>query len=75
MGLAEVAGEADDVAVRFGLDFGDSLLDALLRPAVDDHLGAFARQTRGDGEADAGGAAGDDRAFALELKIYGESSR
>ena len=69
-GLGEIAGHADHLAAGLGLHARHSLIDALLRSARHDHARAFASQARGDGVADAGGAAGDQREFAFEFQIH-----
>ena len=66
-GVADIAGRADDVEAPVAQRLH------LLRPArvvgevVDRHLRAVARELRHQREADAGGAAGDQRRLALEV--------
>jgi hypothetical protein len=50
--------------------FGDRTVDRVLGPAIDDDVGAFAKESRRDRVADAGGAAGDESQFAIELEVH-----
>ena len=44
-GVAEIGGDAGDLAASLLLDARDGRIDLRLAPPVDDDIGAFARQT------------------------------
>src|SRR5580704_15989794 len=58
---AQVGGNA----IHLALDLADGPVDALLGASIDIDECAFAREEFGDGESDARGGAGDERALAL----------
>ena len=66
--IASIAAGSDKVgAVVDGAELALQLLDlGRVAEAVEHHLGAFGGERAGDGEADAGGRAGDERDFAFE---------
>ncbi len=52
-----------------GLQTRYYFIDGCFRTAVDNNSSAFARERRGDREADPGGAGANQREFALQLKF------
>ena len=66
----EVAGEADEIAAGFGFERRDRFLNVSGRAAIDDHPRALASEGRGDGCADARGAARHQRPFAVEFEVH-----
>ena len=69
-GRPEIAGEADQITAGLGLERGNRLVDVARRAAVDDHAGSLARKVRGDGGANARGAARHQRPLAVEFEVH-----
>jgi hypothetical protein len=74
-GRAQVAREARHVTAGFRFHASHRFIHRRLRTAIDDHARAFLRQSAGDGVADAGGAAADQRQLAFQLQIHMDSFR
>src|SRR6201999_1972987 len=73
-GGTEVGGDAAHLRVRRGLLYrGDGFVGTRLRAAGDAPRGASRGKSGGDGEADAGGGAGDDGAALAEIDVHGDS--
>ena len=74
-GIAQVGAEVLAAATAGRIDFGDRRSDLLRRAeAVDRDPGTGRGQRMGDGEADAGGAAGHQRGAALQEVVAHEGS-
>ncbi len=63
---AEVGRDSFDLAFQLR----QCLVDAFLRPSVDDHQRAFIRQHLGDRKSDPRSRTGDQRALSFELQVH-----